>query len=127
MNCYRHSEIVAVGICKNCFKAVCKDCCEDVGNGLACKDTCVKEVAEYNEMTSRAKHIYGISGKSLLPSANVTIFGLFALGLWGFGIYVYQKRGYIDYPEYLLFGMGVIFAIAALITYWRNKKIGITC
>jgi hypothetical protein len=40
MNCFRHQDSSAVGLCKTCFKAVCPECAADVGNGLACKNSC---------------------------------------------------------------------------------------
>jgi len=36
MQCFYHPERGAVGLCRNCGKAVCRDCVEDVGGSLLC-------------------------------------------------------------------------------------------
>lgn len=38
MKCYYHSDIDAVGTCSQCGKAACRDCIEDIGGALLCKD-----------------------------------------------------------------------------------------
>lgn len=38
MKCYYHSEIEAVGVCKNCGKALCHDSAIEKKSGLFCKE-----------------------------------------------------------------------------------------
>lgn len=54
MKCFS-DENEAVGNCKSCCKGLCKSCLTDVGNGIACKDTCVKEVLDINEIVREGK------------------------------------------------------------------------
>ena len=97
MNCYRHSNVSAVGLCKTCFKAVCPDCAIDVGNGLACKDSCEEKVLELNEMWERSAKIYGIGKyKSNMPSSGVLIWFLFSAVMWVITGLSYYK-GEVDY------------------------------
>ncbi len=42
MNCFNHSEIPAVVICKSCGKGLCHDCHESIDNGFTCKDESCK-------------------------------------------------------------------------------------
>lgn len=124
MNCYRHKDIPAIGICKNCNKGVCHDCCEDVENGLACKDTCTRLVNEINEVISRNKQVYGIGSKSRLPATGVLMYAFFAVifGVWG--ISIWRTRGDVGiFP----FGFAIAFAVIGIIAYIRNRKIGIRC
>lgn len=50
MKCFQHTERDAVGLCKNCSKALCPECAADLGRGLACKGRCEHDVAELNRM-----------------------------------------------------------------------------
>jgi hypothetical protein len=38
MKCYYHTDKDAVGTCSQCSKAACRDCIQDVGGALLCKD-----------------------------------------------------------------------------------------
>ena len=84
MKCYNHAEIDAVAICKSCSKALCTECCVDVGNGIACKGTCEERTADLNVLIDHnietAKK-FGVGKKPLLSkiAANFFIFGLILL------------------------------------------------
>ena len=45
MNCFQHEDRTAVGVCRACGKALCKDCLVEVEGGIACRDTCEMQVA----------------------------------------------------------------------------------
>jgi len=59
MKCYYHPEKDAVGTCSQCGKAACRDCIEDVGGALLCKDCMAmawqEMVAEKEEAVKEAK------------------------------------------------------------------------
>jgi hypothetical protein len=38
MNCFNHADVAAVGLCKFCQKALCKECVHDLSYGLACRE-----------------------------------------------------------------------------------------
>ncbi len=40
MKCFDHADVDAVGLCKSCGKGLCKRCAVDLGEGLACADSC---------------------------------------------------------------------------------------
>jgi hypothetical protein len=40
MNCINHANIAAVGICKVCGRALCRDCLVETAGGIACKGRC---------------------------------------------------------------------------------------
>lgn len=124
MNCYRHSNVSAVGLCKTCFKAVCPDCAVDVGNGLACKGSCEEKVLELNEQWERSAKIYGIGKhKSRIPSTGVLIWLLLAAAMW-FSTYLSYSRGETDYGT---LGMAVVFSIGAGLAYFSAKRTGLKC
>lgn len=45
MLCFSHPDIAAVGVCKVCYKGLCRDCAADLGHSLACRDV-HEEIAE---------------------------------------------------------------------------------
>ena len=124
MNCYRHPNISAVGICKTCFKAVCPECATDVGNGLACKGSCEEKVLELNEMWERSAKIYGV-GKhtSRIPSSGVLLWLLLSAAMWvttGLSYY----RGELDYASLV---MAVVFTAGLGLAYFSAKRTGLKC
>jgi hypothetical protein len=44
MKCYYHPETDAVGTCRQCGKAACRTCIDDVGGALFCAD-CIRLAA----------------------------------------------------------------------------------
>ena len=57
MNCFNHSDIPAVGICKSCGKGLCKDCLVEVPDGLACKQSCEEQVRNINFLIDSNKQV----------------------------------------------------------------------
>ena len=58
MNCFNHSSEPAVGLCKSCFKALCRDCAVEVENGLACKKAnCQARVKLINRILDNNKRV----------------------------------------------------------------------
>lgn len=92
MNCYRHPDVPAVGICKSCNKGVCMNCLTDVGDGIACTETCTDEVRKINNMINSGKRrssytgvLYLVAG-SLMVAVNVLIMKRTDPFILGFGI-----------------------------------------
>jgi hypothetical protein len=50
MNCFKHNDRSAVGICKSCGKGVCMECAAQQTNGIACKGECEARVDLINKM-----------------------------------------------------------------------------
>ena len=69
MRCFNHSEVRAIGLCKQCNKALCHDCANDLGFGLACRNLHEKEVTAVNSMVERATRVQTVnnSNKYLTP------------------------------------------------------------
>ncbi len=124
MNCFKHTERNANGICKACNKSVCEECAIDTGLGLACSDECVKEVNDINIVMSKAKQIYGLGeGGAKIPT-GILLF--WAMGAIIFGTGVYR---YVEYQEFdwVSLSMGFVFLVLGYVGYVRNKKIGMSC
>ena len=64
MKCFNHHEIEAVAICKNCHKALCDGCVVDVGNGIACRNSCEERVRKLNALQQKSENALKRSSRS---------------------------------------------------------------
>ncbi len=125
MNCFRHSSDSAVGTCKNCQKGLCPSCAIDVGDGLACRESCETAVREVNEMNERGKKIYGIGRyKSRAPASGVLMWLVLSVGLWAAAIVLFLRTGEIEPVTLVTAG---IFTCILVIAYWSSRRTGLQC
>ncbi len=112
MNCFNHEDKTAVGVCKHCHKGICKECSEDLGYGIACKEH-ISEVENIEKLVSR-----NIKVNSNLPkNTTFTIYFYLFLGVV-FAFFGYNSKGGVyDLP----FIMGVGFIIFSIILFIRTK------
>jgi hypothetical protein len=82
MNCYRHPENPAVGICKNCSKGVCMNCLTDVGDGIACTETCTDLTRKINAM---------VNSGTKRTSSNGIIYVIFGISIICIDIFVIKR------------------------------------
>lgn len=124
MKCYVHKNKDAVGTCKACSKGVCEECSLDVGNGLACKHTCVDEVKAMNELIARSKQLYAIGTRGKVFSSGVIMYFLFAALFGGWGLYSSFATAQPDvFP--ILMGLGML--AIGIVAYGRQKKLRLNC
>jgi hypothetical protein len=64
VKCYNHHEKEAVAICKNCQKALCDGCAVDVGNGIACRNSCEERVLALNALQRKGENALKRSSRS---------------------------------------------------------------
>ena len=65
MKCFNHHENEAVAICKNCQKALCDGCATDVGNGIACRNSCEQRVLALNALQRKGENALKRSSRSM--------------------------------------------------------------
>ena len=111
MHCFNHPTN-AVGLCKHCQRALCKDCCTDLGHGLACKNQHEVEVNHYNALIENAKRTYESSPKSSLMAP---IFSVLA-GM------VFMYFGAKDGVSNFSFILGIIFLLFGIISLIYLQK-----
>lgn len=124
MNCFKHNEISANGICKACNKAVCGQCLIDTGNGIACSKECEKEVHEINQIVDRSKQIYSIGSKPNAVPSGILIYVFFSVLFLGWSGFEYLTKSRIN--EFLIV-MGLGFVVMGIIMYRRIKKLNLNC
>ena len=120
MNCFYHNHVQAVGICKSCNKGVCAVCAVDVGNGIACKNLCEKEVEALNKIFKNSSMSYKASGKSY--KYNALIYGFLgftftSLGIFGIIVPEHSGQAFFTLP------VGLIFLAGAFLSYKSGKQI----
>lgn len=114
MNCYNHTETVALGICKHCNKGICRDCLTDLGDGLACTATCVDEVQRVNDLIKRNLNATKNSNRNY----NVTAFFYAGLGV----LFLVSSFLILSRIDPILVTMGLFFiGYAAYLIYSKNK------
>jgi len=119
MKCYIHHGEEALGICKSCNKGLCSDCAIDVGNGIACKNSCEQAVHDINEMILKSKGIYQkTSGAYYRAAAIYSLFGLV------FVIYSYFNSilASLLLPISIIFFVGMIFTIYSGMKMSRKEE-----
>jgi hypothetical protein len=125
MECFEHTAVSAVGICKSCNKAVCRTCAIVFPKGLACCEACALDANELVEMNERGKKLYGIGQyKSNNLSSGVWVWLLLTISMWivlGIG-YVFSRK--LDYGT---LAMCVIFSVVTIIVYRASKRTGLQC
>ncbi|WP_444931951.1 hypothetical protein ACJJIF_09365 [Microbulbifer sp. SSSA002] len=110
MKCFNH-EADAIGICKHCQRAICKDCCTDLGFGLACKDTHESDVSMLNSLIENNKRAYESQPKATMFGPLFFIF----MGL------VFSYFGYQKGLDNLSFIIGVGFIVYGIAIFVYNK------
>lgn len=118
MRCYNHMDVDAIGICKNCYKAVCKQCLiPNEHDFMVCSTSCLEEVVAYQNMMDKAKMAYGLkAGRFPVTIVFTGVAGLFFTVI---GIFAWMGGGFAS--AVFMLGIGIIFIIAATF-YWLNQK-----
>jgi hypothetical protein len=82
MRCFYHPDREAVGLCKNCQKALCAESAIDVGDGLSCPGRCELRVERRNASLGRADEM-AAGWDSFMGAGMLVVGSIFvALGLW---------------------------------------------
>ncbi len=115
MKCFYHPQSDAVGICKNCHKGLCRECANDVGDGIACKDNCEAKVKTINELVFASKSTYKMARGAHFKQAILSV--LFAFIFLGFSL-TYED----SYIRYLFIILGIVALIGGIFSYLTSKK-----
>jgi hypothetical protein len=120
MRCFNHSEIRAVGLCKHCNKALCHDCANDLGFGLACRGVHEQEVTSVNSMVERASRVQAVnrSNKYLSPFFFLVFGSFFA----GYELYTGNRgAGFGLWLGGLFIAYGLYLALVVRRTYLSDE------
>jgi hypothetical protein len=125
MECFEHTGVPAVGICKSCNKAACKTCAIIFPKGIACCEACAMDAKELVEMNERGKKLYGIGEyKNNKLASGVWVWLLMSIAMWSFAAISYFDARRIDYGT---LAMAIVFSVVTGIVYRSSKRSGIQC
>ncbi|MGB0866763.1 MAG: hypothetical protein ACPGSC_09655 [Granulosicoccaceae bacterium] len=125
MLCFKHAQEQAVGICRSCNKAVCRQCAIELPKGLACSSECQKDVHELVEMNERGKKLYGIGDyKTNKLATGVWVWLLMTGTMWVAAGLGYLGSGSLDIGHTV---MAVLFSVISFIVYRSSKRTGLNC
>ena len=94
MKCFNHPTVDAVGLCKSCSRALCRDCIGEVGKSFSCKDRCEADVASINDLLERGRTAYQKSSRNTFrsgPNYFLLIMGLLFTG-WGISFFAFARN-----------------------------------
>lgn len=102
MKCYNHSTKEAVGVCKQCGRAICHDCIAREVRSIACKERCEQHVERLDGFLERSvfKPFNATFVGSLIVSIMLIFLGyiisiydpeqmLLSWGMWGIGFLLF--------------------------------------
>ena len=119
MKCFNHSQSDGVAICKSCGRALCHDCCAEVGNGSACKSRCEADVADLNVIIKRSKSAYQKTGGAYRRNGVAMLVLGFVFLVVG-TLPVVTGHGY---GTIFLAAMGLLFIIWSYFSFVSAKQI----
>ena len=65
MKCFRHPDVDAVALCKQCCKALCASCAVEGQGGISCHGTCAEEVERQHALLHRARQGLGAASAAI--------------------------------------------------------------
>ena|SRR5690242_9353635 len=119
MKCYNHSDVEAVGVCKSCGRALCRECIAEVGLSLSCKSRCESVVAAMNDLVERGSTAYQKTSATYLRNGIfISLLGILfsILGVLSF------VGGDRTFWSYFLMIAGLLFLSLGVSSFVSAKK-----
>ena len=113
MKCFYHTDRDAVGICKACNKGICRECAEDLGHSIACKNSCIEKAECIEHIIDNNSVTFKTHSKNVffMPS----FFGFMGAVMLVVGL---QKSDLMNFS--VVMGLGFIFF--GVLMFFINKK-----
>lgn len=119
MKCFNHSLTDGVAVCKSCGRALCHDCCAEVGTGSACKNRCETDVEDLNIIIKRSKSAYQKTGGTYRRSGiAMLIMGLLFLAVGILPVITGRGYGTITFAV-----LGLFFLFLSYSSFLSAKQI----
>ncbi len=117
MKCFNHETVDAVATCKNCCRALCRQCAVDVGNGIACRNVCEQQVKAVNAILRRGQNALNRSAWSMY---GLAIFLFLMAAVVGQDALRSNEKGWAMFGD----GMALVFLGGAIFFFFIGKKAG---
>jgi hypothetical protein len=115
MNCFSHSDVVALAICTHCGIGLCSKCMLRSNRAVACSDDCAAEIAAANNVAQFVERAMRLQNEA--PRFIAGFLFVCGAGLIAFG-------AAFDDPELLLltWGFGALFVLFGAAAYWVWRR-----
>ncbi len=117
MNCFYHSTVSAIGLCKYCQRGLCADCAAVVDDVLACKHRHEDEVHQLEQLTAR--NLFQSKRVGSAYTRNAIFYGLVGVLFTGFGAVQYRFLG-LQAVFFIMIGLFLLYAASA--NYFEGRK-----
>ena len=117
MNCFYHSTVSAIGLCKYCQRGLCGDCAAVVDDVLACKHRHEDEVHQLEQLTTR--NLFQSKRVGSAYTRNAIFYGLVGALFTGFGAIQYRFLG-LQAVFFIMIGLFLLYAASA--NYFEGRK-----
>jgi len=118
MKCYYATDLPAIGICKSCGKGLSAEYATDVGNGLACKNSCEERVLLINRIIDSNSKVLLTANTQLLRNAIfITVLGLLFVGLG-----IISGGSGSNPARIVFFAIGGVFVLRGIFGYTRSVR-----
>ncbi len=124
MECFAHASVPAIGACKACGRAVCRNCVIDLSFAIVCSEQCATSASQSRELEERAKPLYGIGTSKRRVPLGTLMWGMFGFLFLAFGIYSWFANGQLELFALIFGAMSLILAI---VSYRRAKELQLNC
>jgi hypothetical protein len=104
MKCFNHPAVDAVALCKNCLKAVCRDCATEMELGVVCRGGC-------GTSASRTSMAAGAGRKGRRIGPFLVLFAVVALLIGGYAAYAAITRNLQQQKEDAAVALGKSLAL----------------
>jgi hypothetical protein len=119
MNCFYHQDRVAVALCKSCLRGLCAECAVDVGDGVACRNSCEVRAKRINKIVDSNAKVMSLANTSLRRNFYFTsTCGIIFTTLGGWMAY-YGKDSFVGALFALL---GIVFIIRGVSSYTKRSR-----
>ena len=117
MNCFYHSTVSAIGLCKYCQRGLCAECAAVVDDVLVCKHRHEDEVHQLEQLTAR--NLFQSKRVGSAYTRNAIFYGLVGVLFTGFGAVQYRFLG-LQAVFFILIGLFLLYAASA--NYFEGRK-----
>lgn len=121
MNCFYHSDVQAVGLCKSCMRGLCVACAADSSRSLACKERCEEDVRQLDEMIQRNARLIDVATVNARGQRTAMIVVGIFVALFG-GFFVWGSLQREEEPIWVMLVLGVLLILYALYMILRSYR-----
>lgn len=119
MDCFRHPEHAAVGLCRSCYRGVCAECAAEVEGSLACRGNCEQDVAQLVSMLRSNVRLQSAAERQIATNPRIRLMAGALFIVMGIASLPLGLRGGPS-DGFLRFFSGFLFAFGLLLL-WSGR------